>query len=135
MPQNNLTKVFAVDGAPPPRAAYSTYVQTGNLIFIAGQVAMDPQTQETPKNFAEQLHLILKNLKTILESAGSSLENILKTTVFLKDLSNYAEYNEIYRQYFKSGFPARSTVVADLVREDFLIEIDAIAWSPENQSA
>jgi 2-iminobutanoate/2-iminopropanoate deaminase len=130
-----MKKIQKVDGAPAPRAPYSTYTQVGNLIFIAGQVAMDPQTQETPKNFAEQLHLILKNLKTILESAGSSLENILKTTVFLKDLSNYAEYNEIYRQYFKSGFPARSTVVADLVREDFLIEIDAIAWSPENQSA
>jgi len=130
-----MKKIEKVDGAPAPRAPYSTYTQVGNLIFIAGQVAMDPRTQETPKNFAEQLHLILKNLKTILESAGSSLENILKTTVFLKDLSNYPEYNEIYRQYFKSGFPARSTVVADLVREDFLIEIDAIAWITENQSA
>jgi 2-iminobutanoate/2-iminopropanoate deaminase len=102
---------------------------------VAGQVAMDPQTQETPASFAAQLHLILKNLKTILESAGSSLENILKTTVFLKDLSNYEEYNEIYRQYFKNGLPARSTVVADLVREDFLIEIDAIAWTPAEQSS
>ena len=129
-----MKKIAKVDGAPAPRAPYSTYTQAGNLIFVAGQVAMDPQTQETPASFAAQLHLILKNLKTILESAGSSLENILKTTVFLKDLSNYAEYNEIYRQYFKNGLPARSTVVADLVREDFLIEIDAIAWTPENQS-
>jgi 2-iminobutanoate/2-iminopropanoate deaminase len=61
------------------------------------------------------------------------LENILKTTVFLKDLSNYAEYNEIYRKYFKNGRPARSTVVADLVREDFLIEIEAIAWRSDKQ--
>jgi len=105
------------------------------LIFIAGQVAIDPQTQETPKSFAKQLHLIIKNLKTILESAGSSLDNILKTTVFLKDLSNYAEYNEIYRQYFKTEFPARSTVIADLVHEDFLIEIEAIAWTTVIQSS
>ena len=130
-----MKKVAKVDGVPAPRAPYSTYTQAGNLIFVAGQVAMDPQTQETPASFAEQLHLILKNIKTILESAGSALENILKTTVFLKDLSNYAEYNEIYRQYFKNGLPARSTVVADLVREDFLIEIEAIAWTPEEQSS
>ena len=130
-----MKKIEKIDGVPAPRAPYSTYTQVGNLIFVAGQVAMDPQTQETPRNFAEQLHLILKNLKAILESAGSSLENILKTTVFLKDLSNYAEYNEIYRQYFINGFPARSTVVADLVHEDFLIEIEAIAWTPEKESS
>ena len=130
-----MKKFEKVDGVPAPRAPYSTYTQVGNLIFVAGQVAMEPQTQETPKSFAEQLHLILKNLKTILESAGSSLENILKTTVFLKDLSNYAEYNEIYRQYFKNGFPARSTVIADLVHEDFLIEIEAIAWTTVIQSS
>ena len=130
-----MKKVAKVDGAPAPRAPYSTYTQAGNLIFVAGQVAMDPQTQETPASFAAQLHLILKNLKTILESAGSALENILKTTVFLKDLSNYEEYNEIYRQYFKNGLPARSTVVADLVREDFLIEIEAIAWTPAEKSS
>ena len=126
-----MKKIEKVDGVPAPRAPYSTYTQVGNLIFVAGQVAMAPQTQETPKIFAEQLHLILKNLKTILESAGSSLDNILKTTVFLKDLSNYPEYNEIYMQYFKNGFPARSTVVADLVHDDFLVEIEAIAWTPE----
>ena len=130
-----MKKFEKVDGVPAPRAPYSTYTQVGNLIFVAGQVAMEPQTQETPKSFAEQLHLILKNLKTIFESAGSSLENILKTTVFLKDLSNYAEYNKIYRQYFKNGFPARSTVIADLVHEDFLIEIEAIAWTTEIQSS
>jgi 2-iminobutanoate/2-iminopropanoate deaminase len=130
-----MKKIEKVDGVPAPRAPYSTYTQVGNLIFVAGQVAMEPQTQKTPKSFAEQLHLILKNLKTILESAGSSLDNILKTTVFLKDLSNYGEYNEIYRQYFKNGFPARSTVIADLVHEDFLIEIEAIAWTTEIQSS
>jgi 2-iminobutanoate/2-iminopropanoate deaminase len=129
-----MKKIEKVDGVPAPRGPYSTYTQVGNLIFVAGQVAMEAQTQKTPKSFAEQLHLILKNLTTILASAGSSLENILKTTVFLKDLSNYPEYNEIYMQYFKNGFPARSTVVADLVHDDFLVEIEAIAWAPEKPS-
>ena len=129
-----IKKIATVDGAPAPRAPYSTYTQVGNLIFVAGQVAMDPRTQAAPRSFAEQLHLIMKNLKTILESAGSSLENILKTTVFLKDLTHYPEYNKIYKDYFKGGYPARSTVVADMVHEDFLIEIDAIAWAPEKPS-
>jgi 2-iminobutanoate/2-iminopropanoate deaminase len=129
-----IETISKVDGVPAPRAPYSTYTQIGNLIFVAGQVAMHPQTQATPQSFAEQLQLIMKNLKTILESAGSSLENILKTTVFLKDLAHYAEYNKIYKDYFKSGYPARSTVVADMVHEDFLIEIEAIAWAPEKQS-
>jgi 2-iminobutanoate/2-iminopropanoate deaminase len=129
-----IEKIAKVNGVPAPRAPYSTYTQVGNLVFVAGQVAMDPQTQATPQGFAEQLHLIMKNLKSILESAGSSLENILKTTVFLKDLSHYAEYNKIYKDYFKGGYPARSTVVADMVHEDFLIEIEAIAWAPEKQS-
>jgi 2-iminobutanoate/2-iminopropanoate deaminase len=101
---------------------------------VAGQVAVDPQTQDTPRSFAEQLHLIMENLKTILETAGSSLENILKTTVFIKDLDNYPEYNKIYRDYFENGYPARSTVVASMVHEDFLIEIEAIAWAPEKAS-
>ena len=129
-----MKKITKVDGAPAPRAPYSTYTRAGNLIFIAGQVAIDHQTQETPDSFAAQLHLVLKNLKTILESAGSSLENILKTTVFLKDIANYAEYNEIYRKYFKNGYPARSTIVANLVHDDFLVEIEAIAWTPEKPS-
>ena len=129
-----MKKIAQVDGAPAPRAPYSTYTQAGNMIFVAGQVAIDPKTQETPDSFAAQLHLILKNLKTILKSAGSSLENILKTTVILKDLSDYAEYNEIYREYFKNGFPARTTVVADLVHDDFLVEIEAIAWASEKPS-
>ena len=126
-----MKKIAKVDGAPAPQAPYSTYTQAGNLIFVAGQVAIDPQTQKTPDSFAAQLHLILENLKTILESASSSLDNILKTTVILKNLSDYAEYNEIYREYFKNGFPARTTVVADLVHDDYLVEIEAIAWRSE----
>lgn len=125
-----IEKIAKVYGAPTPRAPYSTYTQVGNLIFVAGQVAVDPQTQDTPRGFAEQLRLIMENLKTILETAGSSLENILKTTVFIKDLDNYPEYNKIYQEYFENGYPARSTVVANMVHEDFLIEIEAIAWAP-----
>ena len=127
MKPNNVKKVFSVDGAPAPRAAYSTYSQAGDLIFVAGQVAIDPQTGTVPDTFDQQLHRVLQNLQTILESAGSSLAGVLKTTVFLKDISDYAVFDEIYKSYFPDGYPARSTVVADLVRDDFLVEIEAVA--------
>ena len=129
-----IEKIRNVDGVAAPRAPYSTYTRVGNLIFLSGQVAVDPQTETIPQSFAAQLKLIFENINIILKSVGSTLENILKTTVFLKDLSDYAEYNEIYREYFKSGFPARTTVVADLAHDDFLVEIEAIAWVPEKPS-
>jgi len=129
-----IKKIATVDGVTEPRAPYSTYTRVDNLIFMSGQVAVDPQTEAIPQSFAAQLELIFENINVILKSVGSTLENILKTTVFLKDLSDYAEYNEIYREYFKSGFPARTTVVADLVHDDFLVEIEAIAWAPDRPS-
>ena len=127
MSQKNPNKVFSVDGAPSPRAAYSTYVQTGGLIFIAGQVAIDPQSGSIPATFDEQLKLVFQNLKAILEAAGSSLADIVKTTVFLKDISDYPLFDKIYQSYFPDGYPARSTIVTDLVREEFLVEIEAVA--------
>ena len=129
-----IEKITKVDGVASPRAPYSTYTRVGNLIFLSGQVAVDPQTQTIPQSFAAQLKLIFENIRVILESAGSALDHILKTTVFLKNLSDYAEYNEIYRNYFNGGYPARTTVVADLVHDDFLVEIEAIAWAPEPPS-
>jgi 2-iminobutanoate/2-iminopropanoate deaminase len=128
---DTVKKVHAVDGVSKPRASYSTYTRIGNLVFTSGQVAMDPETGEIPKGFSDQLKLILENIRRILESAGTSLDNVVKTTVFLKDPSYHAEYNEIYSTYFKNGFPARSTVAADLMHEDFLAEIEAVAWVPE----
>ncbi|MGE5843175.1 MAG: RidA family protein [Deltaproteobacteria bacterium] len=122
-----IERVPAVVGVPKPQASYSTYTRSGDLIFVAGQVAVEPETGRIPSSFGDQLRLVLNQIKTILESAGSSMEQILKMTVFLKDRSYRVEYDEIFRTYFKGGFPARSTIVADLMREDFLVEIEAIA--------
>jgi 2-iminobutanoate/2-iminopropanoate deaminase len=129
--QASIEKISKVDGVPSPRASYSVYSRVGNLLFLAGQVAMDPDTGEIPKSFADQCRLILDNIRIILESAGTSMDNILKTTAFLTDSAYHSEYDKIYRGYFKNGFPARSTVVAKLMHEDFLAEIEAIAWIPE----
>jgi len=125
-----IKKMASIEGVPYPRASFSLYTQVGNLIFLAGQTPMDPITREIPKTFAEQAHLVLNNIKRILESAGTSLDNVLKTTVYLKNRSYHKEYDEIYRSYFPNGYPARATVVAEMMHEDFLIEIEAIAWVP-----
>jgi 2-iminobutanoate/2-iminopropanoate deaminase len=100
------------------------------LIFVAGQVAVEPETGRIPSSFGDQLRLVLNQVKKILESAGSSMDQVLKMTTFLKDRSYRIEYDEIFKTYFKQGFPARSTIVADLMGEDFLVEIEAIAAVP-----
>jgi 2-iminobutanoate/2-iminopropanoate deaminase len=129
--KESITKISKVDGVPNPRASYSVYSRIGNHIFLAGQVAMNPDTGKIPKSFADQCKLVLDNINTILISAGTSMDNILKTTVFLTDRAYHSEFDEIYKGHFQNGFPARSTIVAKLMHEDFLVEIEAIAWVPD----
>jgi 2-iminobutanoate/2-iminopropanoate deaminase len=125
-----IERIPTVAGVPKPQASYSTYTRAGDLIFIAGQVAVDAETGRIPSSFADQLRLVLNHIRNILESAGSSMEQVLKMTAFLKDRAYRTEYDEIFRTYFKEGFPARSTIVADLMGEEFLVEIEAIAAAP-----
>ena len=125
-----IERIPTVAGVPKPQASYSTYTRFGDLIFIAGQVAVEPRTGRIPSSFADQLRLVLDHIRSILESAGSSMEQVLKMTVFLKDRGYRTEYDEVFRTYFKGGFPARSTIVADLMGEEFLVEIEAIAAAP-----
>jgi 2-iminobutanoate/2-iminopropanoate deaminase len=122
-----IEKVFTVKGVPKPQASYSTYTRFGNFLFIAGQLPVETETGRIPSSFADQLRLVLNHIRDILESAGSSVDEVLKMTVFLKDRAYRTEYDEIFRTYFKKGFPARSTVVASLMKEEFLVEIEAIA--------
>ena len=125
-----IERIATVAGVPKPQASYSTYTRFGDLLFIAGQVAVEPETGRIPSSFADQLRLVLNHIRSILESAGSSTEQVLKRTVFLKDRAYRTEYDEVFRTYFKGGFPARSTIVADLMGEKFLVEIEAIAAAP-----
>ena len=129
--EEKVKKVSSVEGVPSPRASYSVYTQVGNFVFLAGQVAVDPKTKEIPKRFSDQVHLVLGSIQKTLESVGSSMDHVLKTTVFLKSRSYLQEYDKIYRSYFKAGYPARSTIVAEMAHEDFLIEIEAIGWIPQ----
>ncbi len=125
-----IQRVPTVAGVPKPQASYSTYTRFGDLIFVAGQVGLEPETGRIPASFANQLKLVLDHIRNILESTGSSMDQVLKMNVFLKDRAYRTEYDEIFRTYFRGGFPARSTIVADLMREEFLVEIEAIAAAP-----
>jgi 2-iminobutanoate/2-iminopropanoate deaminase len=117
--------------APAAIGPYAQAIRSGNLLFIAGQIPLDPATgQVVPGGIAEQTARVLENLRAILEAAGSSLSQALKTTVFLKDFSDFMVMNSVYASYLaKAGMtpPARSTVEVSRLPKDALIEIEMIA--------
>lgn len=124
------TRVISTDGAPAAIGPYSQGVRAGNLIFTAGQIALDPATQQVvASGIVEQTARVLENLKAVLEAGGSSLDRVVKATVFLKDFNDFAAMNEVYAQYLgKDGAPpARTTVEVARLPKNVLIEIELIA--------
>jgi len=128
---NAIKRVSWVKGTSKPRAGYSNLTRAGDYVFIAGQVAMDPETGAVPKGLEEQLKMIFENIQRLLESEGGSLKDVVKTTAFLADTSYHWDYDKVYREYFKDGYPARSTVQAQLMHPDFKVEIEAITYLPQ----
>ena len=128
-----MTRIaIATVGAPSAIGPYSQAVRVGSLIFTAGQIALDPSTQQiVPGGITEQTIRVLENLKAILEEADSSLDRAVKATVYLKDMNDFAAMNAVYKKYLGSGRvpPARSTVEVSRLPKDVLIEIDVIAES------
>lgn len=121
-------KIIATQRAPSAVGPYSQAVRCGNLLFISGQIPIDPDTGELVRgDLEEQAERALKNLKAILEAAGFGLEDVVKTTLFLKDLSNFEKVNNIYRRYFLNNPPARSSVEVSRLPRDAELEIEAIA--------
>lgn len=123
--------VIATNRAPAAIGPYSQGIRVGNLVFTAGQIALDPVTQQVvAPGIAEQTTQVLENLKSILEAAGSSLAQVVKATVFLKDFNDFAAMNVVYGAYLApQGVvpPARSTVEVSRLPKDVLVEIDLIA--------
>ncbi len=120
--------IISTDKAPQAIGPYSQAVQFDNLLFISGQIPIEPKSGEILKgNIKEQTKLILENLNAILITGGSSLNNVLRTTIFLTNLDDYAKVNEMYAEYFEKSMPARSTVQVSRLPMDVQIEIDAIA--------
>jgi 2-iminobutanoate/2-iminopropanoate deaminase len=124
-------KVIQTERAPKAIGPYSQAIQAGNLLFISGQIPIDPATGELLKGeIRQQTARVLDNIKGILESQGLGTEDVVKVTIFLKDMGNFNQVNEVYVTYFPSFPPARSTVEVARLPRDAEIEIEAIALIP-----
>ncbi len=124
-------KIIATKNAPGAIGPYSQGIVAGgtNMMFVSGQIPLDPATGSVPgSDIAVQARQSLSNLKAVLEAAGAGLENVVKTTVFLTDLSEFAAMNEIYAEFFPENPPARSAVQVARLPKDVKIEIEAIAF-------
>jgi len=120
------------DKAPAAIGPYSQGIKFNNLVFTSGQISLDPATGEkVGSDIAAQTVQVMENLKEVLLAAGASLETVLKTTVFLKDMGKFSEFNSIYAQYFKQPFPSRSCIEAAALPKGVLVEIEAVAYIPE----
>jgi 2-iminobutanoate/2-iminopropanoate deaminase len=123
-----MREVIATGQAPQAIGPYSQAVRAAGLIFTSGQVAIDPATQQViTGDISAQTDRVLKNLAAILQASGSALEKVLRCTVFLKNMGDFAAMNEVYGRYFTQSPPARSTVEVARLPKDVLVEIDVIA--------
>jgi 2-iminobutanoate/2-iminopropanoate deaminase len=114
--------------APKALGPYSVAVRAGDFIFTAGQTGLDPLTNElAPGGIQAQTRQVLTNLQHVLEAAGSSLDRVVKTTVFLQDMGEFSQMNQVYGEFFPNGFPARSTVQVAALPKNGAVEIEVIA--------
>jgi 2-iminobutanoate/2-iminopropanoate deaminase len=124
-----MIQTIATDNAPKAIGPYSQAVVWNGMAFLSGQIPLDPATgQIVDGDIAAQTGRVLENIKAVLAASGSSFEQVLKTTVFLKDLGEFARMNEVYGRYFPKDPPARSTVEVARLPRDVRVEIDVIAW-------
>ena len=125
-----MRKTVSTDKAPAAIGPYSQANIFGDLVFTSGQIPLNPATGEiVGTTIEEQTHQVFSNIKAILEAAGSSLDKVLKTTVFIKDMNDFGKMNEIYAEYFTEGtYPSRSAVEVARLPKDVLVEVETIAY-------
>ncbi len=129
MSSNQAKVVIKTDGAPKPIGPYSAGIRYGNLVFVSGQIGLDPQTGTlVPGGIEAETCQVMSNLSHILEAAGSGLDKVLKTTVFLRDMNDFGKMNPCYADSFPENPPARSTVQAGALPRNAAVEIDVIAY-------
>ncbi len=125
-----MRTVIATDRGPKAIGPYSQAIKANGLVFLSGQIPLDPATQQLISGeVAAQTERVLQNISAILEAAGTSLSRVVKTTVFLKSMNDFAAMNEVYGRHFSAEPPARSTVEVARLPKDVLVEIDVIALS------
>jgi 2-iminobutanoate/2-iminopropanoate deaminase len=123
-----MRQAVSSDSAPKAIGPYSQAIRAGSLLFLSGQIPLDPATGVmVGGDIAAQTHQVFANLAAILEAAGASFDNVVKTTVYLADMNDFTTVNEIYGTYFSSPAPARATVQAARLPKDARVEIDLIA--------
>ena len=123
-----MREVISTKDAPQAIGPYSQAIKANGFVFVSGQVAIDPATQQVVAgDAAAQTDRVLRNLSEILEAAGSGLGKVVRATVFLKNMNEFAAVNQVYGKYFSSAPPARSTVEVSRLPKDVLVEIDVIA--------
>lgn len=122
-----MRKVISTQKGPSQIGTYSQGIETGSMVYTSGQIALDPETQKLhTESFEAEVRQVLKNVEAILEAGGSSLEDVIKLTVYVTDLANFPVLNEVFKEYFKSDPPARSTVEVCALPMNVSVEIDAI---------
>jgi 2-iminobutanoate/2-iminopropanoate deaminase len=128
----NSKQVISTPNAPAAIGPYSQAIRTGNMVFLAGQIAIDPATNKlmADASIEEQTRRVLDNLKAVLEADGLSMDQVVSTTVFVKDLNEFGRMNEVYATYFKNAPPARATVEVARLARDVRVEIAAITVRP-----
>jgi 2-iminobutanoate/2-iminopropanoate deaminase len=123
-----VKEIISTENAPAAIGPYSQAVKSGGFVFCSGQIPIDPATGEFVSNdIAEQTHQVLKNLAAVLKAAGSSFNDVVKTTVFLADMNDFVAMNEVYGKYFSENKPARATVQAARLPRDARVEIECVA--------
>jgi 2-iminobutanoate/2-iminopropanoate deaminase len=122
-----MKKIITSKNAPAPIGPYSHGVSHGNMLFVSGQVGKHPETGNIPSDVENQAHQVMANLKAILTDGGMDFSNVVKTTIFLKDLNDFAKVNAIYGSHFSGDYPARETVEVSRLPLDVLVEISVIA--------
>ena len=123
-----MKETVTTENAPGAIGPYSQAIKAGGMVFCSGQIPIDPATGEFVSDVVgEQTEQVLKNLGEVLKAAGTALDNVVKTTVFLADMNDFVEMNEVYSRYFSDNKPARATVQAARLPRDAKVEIDCIA--------
>ena len=120
-----MRKTVMADKGPAPAGPYSHAVVANGFVFISGQGPVNPETGAMPDAFADQVRQTFKNVQTILEAAGSSLDEVVKVNAYVTDLTRFAEFNDVYKEFFQDDPPARTTVATALL--GILVEVDCIA--------
>lgn len=122
-----MKKVISTQKAPAAIGPYSQAIEVNGMVYTSGVIPVVPETGEIPKGVEAQAQQAIGNLANLLEAAGTGTDNVIKTTVFIKDMNDFAKINEIYATYFKGDYPARSCVEVARLPKDVLIEIEAVA--------